>query len=89
MNDWFYQPLNSQQFMRGFDKFAWPSVDAAMTYIKTLSADEQARVKIYKRDFSLGFCVIHDPVAHRVIGKKQWLVGYETGWINRFAVSEN
>ena len=88
-NPWFYQPLNTQRFMRGFDKFAFPSVDAAMAYIETLSADEQSRLKIYKRDFSLGFCVIHDPATHHVIGKKHWLVGYETGWIQKFAVSEN
>lgn len=89
MNDWFYQPLNSQRFMRGFDKFAWPTVDVAMAYVKTLSADQQARVKIYKRSFSSDYCVIYDPVARRIIGKKRWLVGYETEWIHRFAISEN
>lgn len=88
-NPWFYQPVDTQRFMRGFDKFAFPSVDAAIKYIETLSPDEQARMKIYKRDFSLGFCVIHDHVTHRIIGKKQRLVGYETGWIRDFVVSEN
>lgn len=86
---WYYQPVTSQQFMRGFDRFAWPTVDAARAYIKTKSADEQARMKIYKRSFSSEYCIIHDPMLHLVIGKKRCLWSTSANWIFVFAIPEN
>lgn len=89
MNDWFYQPVTTQRFMRGFDRFAWPTVDDAKAYIKTLSADEQARKKIYKRSFSSDKCVVYDPDYYCVRGKEHFLCGGAAEWIRDFAISEN